>query len=135
MGRDRLTVCHVIKEWARDGDGVRAVHVNTIEGLWTGLRNFLRTFRGVSKKHLYPYVAMFEWGDNTKAGRSGVPLGHPGGEIRHHLTDMSQQSFSSGTKTNSLIVASSRILWRLRSRGRRVSLVKRSRPSVPDPVC
>ena len=68
MGRDRLTVCHAIKEWARDddGDGVREVHVNTIEGLWTGLRNFLRTFRGVSKKYLYQYVAMFEWGYNAK---------------------------------------------------------------------
>ena len=68
MGRTRPTVCHAIKEWARDddGDGVREVHVNTIEGLWTGLRNFLRMFRGVSKKYLYQYVAMFEWGYNAK---------------------------------------------------------------------
>ena len=30
--------------WARDddGDGIREVHCNTLEGLWTGLRNFLR---------------------------------------------------------------------------------------------
>ena len=67
MGRTRPTVCHAIKEWARDDDGgVREVHVNTIEGLWTGLRNFLRMFRGVSKKYLYQYVAMFEWGYNAK---------------------------------------------------------------------
>ena len=67
-GRARRTVCHAAREWARDddGDGVREVHVNTVEGLWTGLRNFLRTFRGVSKKYLYQYVAMFEWGYNAK---------------------------------------------------------------------
>ncbi len=37
--------------WAidADGDGVREIHCNTLEGLWTGLRNFLRPFRGVSK--------------------------------------------------------------------------------------
>ena len=34
--------------WAidRDGDGRREVHCNTLEGLWTGVRNFLRPFRG-----------------------------------------------------------------------------------------
>src|SRR5436305_1896045 len=32
-----------------DGDGVREVHCNTMEGTWTGLRNFLRPFRGLSK--------------------------------------------------------------------------------------
>ena len=54
--------------WAidADGDGVREVHVNTQEGLWPGLRNLLRTFRGVSKKYLYQYVAIFEWGYNIK---------------------------------------------------------------------
>ncbi len=68
MGRFRSTVCHAEREWARDddGDGIREVHVNTLEGLWTGMRNFLRTFRGVSKKYLYQYVAMFEWGYNVK---------------------------------------------------------------------
>lgn len=68
MGRSRTTVCHAAGEWARDddGDGIREVHVNTLEGLWTGLRNFLRPFRGVSKVYLYQYVAMFEWGYNVK---------------------------------------------------------------------
>lgn len=49
LERDRQTVCHSAGEWARDddGDGIREVHVNTIEGLWTSLRNFLRIFRGV----------------------------------------------------------------------------------------
>ena len=68
MGRDRSTVCHADKEWARDddGDGIREIHINTMEGLWTGMRNFLRLFRGVSKKYLYQYVAMFEWDNNVK---------------------------------------------------------------------
>jgi transposase len=68
MGRGHATVCHADREWARDddGDGVREVHDNTLEGIWTGLRNFLRPFRGVSKKYLYQYVAMFEWGYNVK---------------------------------------------------------------------
>jgi transposase len=72
MGRDRSTVCHADKEWARDddGDGIREVHINTMEGLWTGMRNFLRLFRGVSKKYLYQYVAMFEWGYNVKRATS-----------------------------------------------------------------
>jgi transposase len=68
MHRPRSSVCHAAGEWARDddGDGVREVHCNTMEGLWTGLRNFLRPFRGVHKKYLYQYVAMFEWGHNVK---------------------------------------------------------------------
>lgn len=51
MHRPRSTVCHAAGEWARDddGDGAREVHCNTLEGLWTGLRNF----RGVHKKYLH----------------------------------------------------------------------------------
>jgi transposase-like protein len=73
MDRGHATVCHKIGEWARDddGDGIREVHDNTLEGLWTGLRNFLRLFRGVSKKYLYQYVAMFEWGYNVKRATPG----------------------------------------------------------------
>ena len=59
------TVCHTPgqREWARDddGDGVREVHNNTLEGLWQGLRNFLRQFRGVSKWFLDEYVGIFQW--------------------------------------------------------------------------
>ena len=56
------------REWARDadGDGVREVHNNTCEGMWTGLRNFLRPFRGVSKWHLWGYVAVFQWAYKLK---------------------------------------------------------------------
>ena len=50
-----------LAEWARDddGDGIREVHCNTMEGFWTGRRNFLRPFRGVSKWFLGQYVAFF----------------------------------------------------------------------------
>jgi transposase-like protein len=59
-GRVHATVCHAAHEWARDddGDGVREVHCNTQEGGWTGLRNFLRIFRGVSKYYLHQYVGI-----------------------------------------------------------------------------
>ncbi len=42
------------------------VHVNTAEGMWTTVRNFLRPFRGVHKKYLSGYVAMCECGINLK---------------------------------------------------------------------
>src|SRR3954466_9406539 len=71
LGRKHSTVCHAPaqREWARDddGDGVREVHVNTLEGIWTGVRNFLRIFRGVNKAYLGQYVGIFEWGYKFKA--------------------------------------------------------------------
>ena len=68
--RIHVTVCHTPgkRVWARDddGDGIREVHNNTIEGLWTGLRNFLRSFRGVNKLYLQQYIAMHQWAHNLK---------------------------------------------------------------------
>jgi transposase len=66
--RSRSAVAHGIKEWARDddGDGIREVHTNTAEGRWTGLRNFLRPFRGVHKRYLSGYVAVQECRINLK---------------------------------------------------------------------
>ena len=66
--RQRSTVAHGVKEWARDddADGVYEVHTNSIEGMWTGLRNFLRPFRGVSKYYLSGYVAVHEFRVNLK---------------------------------------------------------------------
>src|SRR5262249_48876226 len=57
-GRGHATVNHRRGEFARDddGDGVREVHNNSMEGFWLGLRNFLRPFRGVSKWWLDNYV-------------------------------------------------------------------------------
>jgi transposase-like protein len=62
-GRVHHTVCHSIREYARDDDrdGVYEVHCNTQEGIWTGVRNFLRPFRGVSKWFLDGYLALFGW--------------------------------------------------------------------------
>lgn len=69
LKRLRQTVCHGVKEWARDddGDGWYETHTNSIEGLWTGLRNFLRPFRGVHKRYLHGYVAIHEFRVNLKA--------------------------------------------------------------------
>ena len=71
--RGHATVNHTPgqREWARDddGDGIREVHDNTLEGLWAALRTFLRPFRGVSKHYLYQYVAIFQWAYNLKEAR------------------------------------------------------------------
>lgn len=69
LKRTRQTVCHGMKEWARDddGDGWFETHTNSNEGLWTGLRNFLRPFRGVSKHFLPGYVAIHEFRVNLKS--------------------------------------------------------------------
>ncbi len=68
IARLHVTVKHGTHEGARDddGDGIREVHLNTTEGMWTGVRNFLRPFRGVHKDHLSGYVAMTEHRINLK---------------------------------------------------------------------
>ncbi len=61
--RPHLTVKHRAHEFARDadGDGINEVHDNTIAGIWPGLQNFLRPFRGLHQKFRAQYIAMFEW--------------------------------------------------------------------------
>ena len=68
LKRAHATVCHGSKEWARDddGDGIREVHANTTEGMWTTVRNFLRPFRGVHKRYLSGYIAICEFSINLK---------------------------------------------------------------------
>ncbi len=68
------TVCHSAGEWARDddGDGKREVHCNTCEGAGTGLRTYLRVFRGVHKQYLHLYVATYEALVNTKRATPGL---------------------------------------------------------------
>jgi hypothetical protein len=66
--------------WAidADGDGVCEVHCDTMEGIWTGARNFPRPFRGVSKWRASQYVAMFERSHDIKKAKDeflGVMLG------------------------------------------------------------
>jgi transposase len=72
-GRGHATVNHGAGEWARDddGDGVREVHGTTMEGTWTGLRNYLGPFRGVSKWYRAGSVAIFEWSNNIKRVSDG----------------------------------------------------------------
>lgn len=67
--RPRSVVCHSENEWARDddADGICEVHVNTTEGLWTDVRNFLRPFKGVHKKYLAGDGAFAEFKRNLKA--------------------------------------------------------------------
>ena len=69
INRRHFTVCHGKRQWATDadGDGIREIHTNTIEGIWTTVRNFIRPFRGVHKKFLAGYVALCECRINSKA--------------------------------------------------------------------
>ncbi|MBV8267055.1 MAG: hypothetical protein JO252_12065 [Planctomycetaceae bacterium] len=50
---------------------MREGHCNTLEGLWTRVRNFLRPFRGVSQWFLEQDVAVFQWGYNLKSVTDG----------------------------------------------------------------
>jgi transposase len=74
-GRGRAAVCHAPgrREWARDddGDGVREVHDNALDGSWTGLRNFLRPFRGVNKLFFINYADMLASSNNLKEATAG----------------------------------------------------------------
>ena len=66
--RVHATVCHALHEWARDDDedGIREVHTNTAEGMWTDVRNYWRSFKGVHKVYLSGYVAMAEFRKKLK---------------------------------------------------------------------
>jgi transposase-like protein len=76
MGYEHKTVCHSKGEYARDedgdGDGFYEVHVNTMEGVWSLLRSWLRPHRGISQEHLPFYIGFFEFVHNTRA--RGKPL-------------------------------------------------------------
>jgi transposase-like protein len=67
-GYSHKTVNHSQGEYARDedGDGFHEVHVNTIEGLWSLLRSWLRPHRGVSQEQLPLYLGFFEFVHNTR---------------------------------------------------------------------
>jgi len=62
------TVCHGQGEYARDedGDGFCEVHVNTMEGLWSLLRSWLRPHRGISQEKLPDYLSFFQFVHNTR---------------------------------------------------------------------
>lgn len=67
-GYGHKTVNHSASEYARDedGDGFHEVHVNTMEGLWSLLRSWLRPHRGLSQDKLPLYLAFFEFVYNLK---------------------------------------------------------------------
>jgi transposase-like protein len=63
---DHRTVNHGAGEYARrDPDGT-CVHCNTMEGIWSGLRNFLDRFKGISQRFLHLRVARYEFLHNYK---------------------------------------------------------------------
>ena len=58
---DHRTVNHGAGEYARrDPDGT-CVHCNTMEGIWSGLRNFLDRFKGISQRFLHLRVGRYEF--------------------------------------------------------------------------
>ena len=67
-GYGHKTVCHTRGEYARDedGDGFREVHVDTLEGLWSLLRSWLRPHRGISQEKLPLYLGFFQFVHNAR---------------------------------------------------------------------
>ena len=67
-GYGHKTVCHSSGAYARDedGDGFCEVQVNTIEGVWSLLRSWLRPHRGISQENLPLYLGFFEFVHNAK---------------------------------------------------------------------
>ena len=67
-GYEHKTVCHGRGEYARDedGDGFHEIHVDTMEGLWSLLRSWLRPHRGVAQEKLPLYLAFFQFLHNAK---------------------------------------------------------------------
>ena len=62
LGYQHHTVNHSKGEYARG-----PIHVNTVEGLWSLLRDHLRIHRGVSKLYLPLYVMRFEFLTNRRS--------------------------------------------------------------------
>jgi transposase-like protein len=67
-GFGHKTVNHGRGEYARDedGDGFCEVHVNTMEGVWSLLRSWLRPHRGISQEKLPAYLAFFQVVHNAR---------------------------------------------------------------------
>ena len=67
-GFDHKTVNPSLRAFARDedGDGFQEVHTNTIEGVWSLLRAWLRPHRGISQDKLPLYLAFFEFVHNVR---------------------------------------------------------------------
>lgn len=67
-GYQHKTVNHSQGEFARDDDddGFCEVHTNTLEGVWSLLRSWLRPHRGISQEKLPFYLAFFEFVHNMR---------------------------------------------------------------------
>jgi transposase-like protein len=67
-GYRHKTVCHGRGEYARDddGDGFCEVHVNTVEGVWSLWRSWLRPHRGISQEKLPYYLGFFQFVHNAR---------------------------------------------------------------------
>ena len=57
---DHRTVNHGTGEYARRAPDGTCVHCNTMEGMWSSLRNFLDHFKGISQRFLHLRVARDE---------------------------------------------------------------------------
>ena len=62
MGHRHVTVNHSEWEyaWDADGNGVGEVHVNTMEGVWSLLRSWLRQHLGIPQRFLPLYIGFFQ---------------------------------------------------------------------------
>src|SRR5262249_1827299 len=67
-GYDHKSVNHGRGEFARDddGDGLCAVHVNTMESFWSLVRSWLRPHRGIAQEQLPLYLGFFECVHNVR---------------------------------------------------------------------
>jgi len=67
-GYDHPPVHHGQGEYASDeaGDGFGAVHVPTMEGLWSLLRSWLRPHRGIAQEKLPLYLGFFAFVHNAR---------------------------------------------------------------------
>jgi len=73
-GYDHHSVCHSRGEYARDddGNGFHEIHVNTMEGVWSLLRSWLRPHRGLSQEHLPLYLSFFQFVHNARVRGKGL---------------------------------------------------------------
>ena len=75
-GYQHDSVNHSAGEYARDDDrdGFCEVHVNTMEGVWSLLRAWLRPHRGISQEKLPLYLNFFEFVHNVRCrGQALLP--------------------------------------------------------------
>ena len=95
-GYGHKTVCHARGEYARDedGDGFCEVHVNTMEGLWSLPRSWLRPHRGVSQEKLPAYLAFFQAVHNCSGSQSLAAVLANGGRSGSHWPRLEPRSCS-----------------------------------------